>query len=236
MHKAPLAPDAKELHQFADFFSDSYFETKEKHPTAAYIRRQRQHRVKAVDECEARLLYVGPDVHAVQEFHRFVNVDGFAPRPSSPGILQFGVVRSAATVRWTWQGQTHSIFERRTDRSLPALESVWRATFGDTRPSGIEFLRGHIIGEFWDQPVVQYQPSVFAPTSEGWSTIVDGYHCSPSYDGMRSVIATDWFFALSMVFRIFGPSKAVIQYRTKMLRTIPIQRATLELGMNESTL
>jgi hypothetical protein len=236
MRKKQLAPGDTELHQFANFFSDEYFETKARHPTAAYVRRQRENRVRAEPACDARLLYVGPDVHVIQEFARFVTTKGFARTPSSLGTLQYGIVRNIARVRWNWQGQTHESFEVDKQHRLPALESLWRATFGDGKQSGLEFLRGHFVGEVWDQPYVQLQPWVFAPTATGWSSLVDGFHRTPAYDGMRAVIATDWFFSLAMVFRIFGPSKAAIPVRAPLLRTIPVTRAALALGMKSSTL
>lgn len=231
-----LRAGAPELKQFGDFFSEEYFETKGKHPTAAYVRRQRDHRVKATDTCAARMLYVGPDIHGVESFARFVTPQGFTTKPSSPGHVEYGVVRNIAPTRWRWEGQTHTTFEVRKERYLPELEALWRATFGDTRPSGLEFLRGHMMGEHWDQPYVQYQPWVFTSTPLGWSSLVDGYHRVPAYDGMRAVIATDWFHALAMVYRIFGPSEARIPLRAPMLRTVPVRRSLLDLTFKESTL
>jgi hypothetical protein len=77
---------------------------------------------------------------------------------------------------------------------------------------------------------------VLAPTSAGWSTLVDGVHDAPAYDGMRAVIATDWFFALAMVYRIFGPASVRIPYRAPLLRALPCLRGALALGMKESSL
>lgn len=236
MQKERLRPGAAELKQFGEFFSEEYFETKAKHPTAAYVRKQRDHRVKASTDCEARLLFAGPDVHAVQEFGRFVTPKGFSRHPSSPGTLQYGLVRNFAPTRWTWQGQTHPVFEVRKERHVPALEALWKEAFGDAKPSGLEFLRGYLTGEMWDQPYVQFQPWVLASTPPGWSMLVDGVHGAPAYDGMRAVIATDWFFALAMVYRIYGPSSARIPFRTPMLRALPVPRGTLALGMKASTL
>ncbi len=231
-----LRAGAAEIREFGEFFSEEYFATKAKHPTAAYVRRQREHRVKATDECDARLGYVGPDVHEIREFTRFLTPDGFSRRASSPGQLQFGVVRNIAPTRWTWQGQTHSEFEVRKERQVPALEALWKKTLGDKCPSGLEFIRGHLMGEQWDQPYVQFQPWVFAPTSPGWSTLVDGFHRPPAYDGMRAVIATDWFFSLAMVYRMYGPSSVTIPFRAPMLRALPVRRSVLDLGMNQSLL
>ena len=236
IHKERLTAGAAELRQFGAFFSEEYFETKGKHPTAAYVRKQRDHRVKAAAACEARLLVAGPDVHAVQEFGRFVTPDGFSRQASSPGTLQFGLVRNFAPTRWIWQGQTHPVFEVKKERHVPALEALWKETFGDANPSGLEFLRGYLAGEHWDQPYVQLQPWVLASTPPGWSMLVDGVHRPPAYDGMRAVIATDWFFALAMVYRIYGPSTASIPFRAPLLRALPVPRGTLALGMKESPL
>ena len=63
------------------------------------------------------------------------------------------------------------------------------------------------MGEAWDQPYVQLQPWAFMPTAEGWSTLVDGFHQYPGYDGMRAVIATDWFSSLAMVYRLYGSAR-----------------------------
>jgi hypothetical protein len=236
MRKERLTAGAAELRQFGEFFSEEYFEIKGKHPTAAYVRRQRDHRVPATAECDARLLYVGPDVHQIKEFQRHVTPNGFSRTPSSAGHLEFAVVRNIAPARWTWQGQTHTLFEVGTKRHVPDLESLWTQTFGDTHPSGLEFLRGYMMGEHWDQPYVQFQPWVLAPTSLGWSTLVDGVHAAPAYDGMRAVIATDWFFALAMVYRIFGPASVRIPYRAPLLRALPCQRGALDLGMKATSL
>ena len=236
MKKGRLQAGAPELRQFGEFFSEDYFETKAKHPTAAYVRRQRGHRVKTMDACEARLGYVGPDVHEVGEFNRFATPSGFSRQPSAPGQLQFALVRNIAPTRWTWQGQTHSRFEVRKEEHVPALEALWKKTVGDKCPSGLEFIRGHLMGEHWDQPYVQFQPWVFLPTSPGWSTLVDGAHRVPAYDGMRAVIATDWFFALAMVYRMYGPSSVRIPFRAPMLRALPVPRNVLDLGMKESLL
>jgi hypothetical protein len=234
--KRRLAAGAPELRQFAEFFSTDYFETKDKHPTAKYIMCQRARRVKAEDRCDAGLLYIGPDIHDVVEPSRFATPEGFSRTPSSPGTLQFGVVRNIAPTRWTWQGQTHSLFEVRKERQLPALRAIWRKTFGDTQPSALEFMEGYLMGQVWDQPYVQYQPWVFAPTTQGWSTLVDGYHRSPAFDGMRAVIATDWFSSLAMIYRLYEPSTVTIPFRAPMVRTIPVPRSALALGLRESTL
>jgi hypothetical protein len=234
--KERLAAGAPELRQFAEFFSDSYFETKEKHPTAKYVKCQRERRVKADDRCDARLLYIGPDIHQVREPSRFATPNGFTRLPSSPGTLQFSVIRNIAPTRWTWQGQTHSLFEVQTERYLPALRAVWQETFGDAQPSGLEFLEGHFMGEAWDQPYVQFQPWVFGSTAPGWSTLVDGFHHVPAYDGMRAVIATDWFAGLAMLYRLYDPSTVTIPFRAPMLRAIPVPRSALALGVRESTL
>jgi hypothetical protein len=236
IRKQRISAGAPELRHFGAFFSEKYFETKAQHPTAAYVRRQRDNRVKATPECAARLLYVGPDVHEVREVTRFVTPNGFSRAPSSPGILQYGLVRNIAPTRWTWQGQTHTRFEVKKDRHVPVLDALWKKTFGVACPSALEFLRGYMIGEVWDQPYVQLQPWVWAPTPPGWSSVVDGVHRAPAYDGMRGVIATDWFFGLAMVYRIFGPSSARIPFRAPMLRTLPVPRGTLALGMRESVL
>ena len=236
MKKQRLEPGAPELREFGEYFSEAYFETKGQHPTAAYIKRQRDRRVKAAPSCEARLLFAGPDVHSVAEFRRFVTATGFSRSPVSPGVLQFGLIRNIAPIRWTWQGQTHSAFDVDKGRLLPALEALWKATVGDAHPSAFEFLSAYVLGEQWDQPYVQLQPWVFTPTPDGWSTLVDGAHHAPAYDGMRAVIATDWFFSLAMVYRLFGPSSVRIPFRAPLLRALPVQRAALELGMQESTL
>ena len=233
--KEKLVAGAPELREFAEFFSEAYFDTKTKHPTAKYVMCQRARRVETADHCDARLLYIGPDVHEVREPSRFATPKGFSRVPSSPGTLQFSVIRNIAPTRWTWQGQTHSLFEVRKDRLLPALRAVWRKTFGDTQPSALEFMEGHMMGEAWDQPYVQYQPPVFTPTAPGWSTLVEGFHHTPAYDGMRAVIATDWFSTLAMVYRLYDPSTVTIPFRAPMLRAIPVPRSALALGIKETT-
>ena len=141
-------------------------------------------RVKTADRCNARLLYIGPDVHEIREPSRFATPKGFSRGPSSPGTLQFSVIRNIAPTRWTWQGQTHNLSEVRKDRLLPALRAVWRKTFGDTQPSALEFMEGHMMGEAWDQPYVQYQPPVFTRRS-GLVDTSRGIPPQPAYDGMR---------------------------------------------------
>ena len=91
------------------------------------------------------------------------------------------------------------------------------------------------MGEAWDQPYVQLQPWAFAPTAEGWSMLVDGFHRYPAYDGMRAVIATDWFSSLAMVYRLYDATSVRIPYRAPMLRAIPVHRPTLALGVREMT-
>jgi len=236
MTKERLRPGAPELNQFASYFSEAHFETKGKHPTATYVRQQRERRVRAAPRGDARLLFAGPDVHAVAEFRRFIGAEGFSARPGAPGELQFALVRNIAPIQWRWQGQTHSSFEVDSARLLPALRELWRATAGDTAPSAFEFLSRYALGEQWDQPYVQLQPWVFTPTPDGWSMLVDGAHHPPDYDGMRAVIATDWFFALAMVFRLYAPSTVRIPFRAPMLRALPVPRQTLELGFTESVL
>lgn len=236
VEKQPLRAGAPELKQFGSFFSEEYFNTKANHPTATYVRRQREQRVKAAPTCTARMLVAGPDVHTVQTFDRFMTTEGFSKNPVVPGTLQFGLVRNFAPTRWTWQGQTHSVFEVKKERHVPALTALWKETFGDGSASGLEFMSGLFIGEMWDQPYVQFQPWVLTATSPGWSMLVDGVHRVPAYDGMRAVIATDWFFALAMVYRIFGPSTAHIPYRAPMLRALPVPRWVLDLDVKQSTL
>ena len=92
------------------------------------------------------------------------------------------------------------------------------------------------MGEGWDQPYVQLQPWAFTPTAQGWSTLVDGFHQYPGYDGMRAVIATDWFASLAMVYRLYDSASVRIPYRAPMLRAIPVHRPTLALGYTESTI
>jgi len=238
IRKQRLAAGAPELREFASFFSDAYFETKAKHPTASYVMRERERArrgAKAAERCDARLLYIGPDVHQVRRFERFITADGFASAAATAGTLEAAIVNNIAPARWTWQGQTHSSFDVRK-RHLPELRAIWRKTFGDGAASALEFLEGHLLGEAWDQPYVQFQPWVFAPTSEGWSMLVDGAHQYPGYDGMRAVIATDWFSSLAMVYRLFDSTSVRIPYRAPMLRAIPVHRPTLALGVTELSL
>ena len=236
VRKERLGAGAQELKDFAAFFSEDYFATKAQRATASYIRQTRDRRVKATETCEARLLFAGPDVHAVGEFKRFITEAGFAGAPRSPGTLQFALVRHLARLRWTWQGQTHSSFEVGHERLLPALEALWKTSVGDSAPSGFQFLAHYALGEHWDQPYVQVQPWVFLPTPDGWSTLVDGFHHPPEFDGMRAVIATDWFTSLAMVLRLFGPSTVDLPPRTPLLRALPVSRPVLELGVKETTL
>jgi hypothetical protein len=93
-----------------------------------------------------------------------------------------------------------------------------------------------MMGEQWDQPYVQLQPWVFVPTAPGWSTLVDGIHGAPAYDGMRAVIATDWFHGLAMVYRMFDSATVSIPYRAPLMRAIPVTRAALDLGFATATL
>ena len=234
--KERLQPGAPELRQFASYFSEAHFETKGKHPTATYVRQQRERRVRAAPRGDARLLFAGPDVHSVGEFRRFIGAGGFSARPQAPGELQFALVRNIAPIQWTWQGQTHTSFQVDSARAVSALQKLWQATAGDTAPSAFQFLSRYALGEQWDQPYVQLQPWVFTPTPDGWSMLVDGYHHPPDYDGMRAVIATDWFFALAMVYRLYAPSTVRIPFRAPMLRALPVPRATLELGFTETVL
>jgi len=234
LRKQRVEPGAPELRQFAEFFSESYFETTTKHPTAQYLLNDRKRRVKADETCDARLLYIGPDVHTLGELSRFITSAGFAPRPRSAGSCPFGLVRNLGSVRWTWQGQTSTEFEVDIARHLPALRKLWREAFGDAHASAREFLEAHCVGQVWDQPYVQLQPWVLVPTAAGWSTLVDGIH-HPGCDGMRAVIATDWFYAVSMVYRLYGPAKVSIQSRAPMLRVLPVSRAALAMNIAEST-
>jgi hypothetical protein len=238
VRKQPLTDGAPELREFAAFFSEAYFETKSKHPTASYVVRQRERAkrgAKAAVRCDARLLTIGPDVHEVTSFSRFITASGFSAVAASPGTVDVAIVKNIAPAKWTWQGQTHSHFEVRK-RHLSALRSIWHKTIGDGQPSGLEFLEGHLMGEAWDQPYVQLQPWAFMPTAEGWSTLVDGFHQYPGYDGMRAVIATDWFSSLAMVYRLYGSTSVRIRYRAPMLRAIPVHRPTLELGVTQASL
>jgi hypothetical protein len=233
VRKQRLAPRAPELRQFAEFFSEAYFATKAKHPTATYVVQQRKHRVKADPSCDARLLYIGPDIHTVGELTRFITGDGFTRRARSPGTCQFGVVRNLGPVHWSWQGQTHTEFEVNVERHRPALRALWRAAFADGHRSALEFLEAYMIGQNWDQPYVQLQPWSFMATNVGWSTLVDGIH-GDGYDGMRAVIATDWFHALAMVYRLYTPSEVRIPPRAPLLRALPISRAALSVNISES--
>lgn len=234
--KERLQPGAPELRQFASYFSEAHFESKGKHPTATYVRQQRERRVRAAPRGDARLLFAGPDVHAVGTFRRFIGSEGFSVRPHAPGELQYALVRNIAPIQWTWQGQTHTTFQVDSARAVSGLRKLWQATAGDTAPSAFEFLSRYALGEQWDQPYVQLQPWVFTPTPDGWSMLVDGFHHPPDYDGMRAVIATDWFFALAMVYRLYAPSTVRIPLRAPMLRALPVPRATLELGFTETVL
>jgi hypothetical protein len=236
IQKQAASAGAPEVREFATFYSEEYFATKDQHPTAKYVRCQREHRVKTEASCPARLVYAGPDVHEVREFDRFIASDGFEKVANSAGVMQFAVIRNVAPTHWHWQGQTHSTFEVKKARHLTELDKLWRDTVGDAHPSAFEFLSAYLLGESWDQPFVQFQPWAFLPTAPGWSTVVDGYHGAPAYDGMRGVIATDWFHSLAMVYRMYGPAKVRLPFRAPMLRAVPVTRAALDLGMKESSI
>ena len=63
MRKQRLAAGAPELREFAAFFSDAYFETKAKHPTATYVVASvsaPKRGAKADEGCDARLLVHRP--------------------------------------------------------------------------------------------------------------------------------------------------------------------------------
>ena len=87
MRKQRLAAGAPELREFAAFFSDAYFETRAKHPTGTYVVRQRERAKAAPRPTHLRRapLYIGPDVHTVRPFGRFITPGGFSSKAASPG-------------------------------------------------------------------------------------------------------------------------------------------------------
>jgi hypothetical protein len=232
----PLTAGAEELRRFVDFYSEEHLKAKLKKPTGRYLQWQRDHRIKPADRCEARLLHVGPNVHRVKEFQRFITMRGFSRSAATPGTLQYAMVHNTANVRWTFQGQTTTTMKVDHGRYKRALERLWTEAFGETNQLALEFWLHYIGHSNWDEPLMVHAPLLLLTTSPGWSTLTDGVHAAPQYDGMRGLIDTDWYPALGMVYRLYGPGSVHLHYRAPLLRAIPVPRAILELPINETSL
>lgn len=211
-----------------DFFSRSYFAEKKIKPTAKYRKLITGAPASAPSPAEvSRLIYFGPRIHTVRRFTRFAGARGFTRAPETPGVLEYGLVRSIGPISAMWDGQ---YFTTRADdhgrRQQAQLERFFCRHFPELDSRATQASFGLVPRARRDEPFLLVTPTVFAATPPGWSSVVDGIHHSP-VDGQRGVISTDRFHPLPTVFRGYAPTSVEWSARAPILRTIPVERTML---------
>ena len=223
MTMASIRKAPEVVREFEDFFDNHYFALKKTKPTGKYRRLVREAATPAAATCEARVFFAGPDVHEVSSLRRFHGPRGVTPL-APPGVsLPTCTVRNVGRVDADWDGQAFTAERKDLNVAQRALARDWRAAGGRTSGDGYEFLNGYVYPPARDEPYWLVQPWVFAITSSGWSSVVDGAVAGGS-DGMRGLIRTDWFHTVSMVYRLYRPGRIVVRQGGPLLRFFPLPR------------
>lgn len=230
----PLAA-APEVGAFVPrFFDASYFAEKGTGPTGRY--RKLQAGLSSGEPSrrgDHHLAYVGPAVHRVAGGWRCAGPDGWSTWTGSKDqVLEQAIVRSDERLEACWDGYAMKVFRPRTKGSRERFDRLWRQVYGVEAEEARESFRSGFVKTPLDEPHLGIVPAVFVATPPGWSSIVDGFH-GAIHDGMRGVIATDAFGAVSTVYRFHRPGRLRIPKASPLFRVLPVPRALLRRPLRQ---
>lgn len=221
-----LAEHPQPLDAFVDFFDESYFAAKRSHPTGKYRRTFAKLDAEAASG-DAVLTALAPRACRTGYVARILTPRGFVR--DAARRIEYGVVRAVDGFAAHWDG--HAVSRRRISRDAraPSLDALWEARFGPAHPSAKAMLGASFVSLASGEPYIIHQPAAFFVTPPGWSAVVDGYRVN-EMDGMRGVIATDRFHALSNVWRLHALGRFAFPAGTPLLRILPMPRRLLRAG------
>lgn len=224
------------VRSFESFFDAPYFEMKKRRPTGKYRRMMRTtSSARVPTTCDADVYFGGPAVHTVSALTRFHGPAGVSTRAADGVALPHCTVRNTGAIDAFWDGQCFTREATALDDALRLFRRDWSAARG--RPSSVAFeaLAHYFHPAYRDDPYWLLHPWVFTVTPPGWSTVVEGSNVARC-DGMRGIIRTDRFHAVSMVYRMYGPGAVRVPRRAPLLRFFPIPRRLQDASVRTSTI
>jgi hypothetical protein len=226
----PLRRAPHVVRAFEAFFDAGYFEAHAVKPSAKYRRMVHgELEPEPAPAGVAQVFSAGPEVCSLSMLERIHGPAGVT-KAAGAAALQSCTVRNVGRLDAHWDGQTFTRAKIAVADGVAALARDWRAAGGNTSSDAYTFLQGYLYGPGRDESRWQLQPWVFTVTPPGWSTVVDGAAVG-GCDGMRGVIRTDRFHAVSMVYRVYAPGRVLVPRGAPLLAFLPIPRRLQHAGV-----
>lgn len=234
MRLTKLERELDAARSFLDYYDKSYLEEKMHHPTGRYRRMHARASKEVSPSCDARVAYFGPHVHKVKQFTRFANEEGVSRKPALPGDLDYVDICNGPPAKFSFDGNGTENIESGLAKYVASYERFFKKHFPDRPCPGVDdYLAAGSRGE----SILGLVPWAFTITPTGWSSVVDAYHhASIDADGMRGVIATDWFHTLGNVLKLHRAGTFTLKRGVPMMRILPIPRDLLKATWETKTL
>lgn len=218
---------------FIDYYDPSYQEEKRHHATARYRRMHTKSPREAAPSGDSRVTSFGPAVHKIRQFERFASDQGVTKTPVVPGDLDYADICNGPAAKFIFDGNSTEYIDTGLDKYVRPFEKFFEKHFPDRKgslPGVDDYLASGSRGE----AILGLVPWAFTATPTGWSTLVDAYnHPSLDADGMRGIIATDWFHTLGNVLQLHRPGKFTIRKGVPIMRLLPVPREMLKMSWSE---
>jgi hypothetical protein len=249
---APLAPGlafertplrvAKEIGRaHVAFYDAAYFAKKRDDVTRKYrrlisARDAHERELDPAAPTSARLVDTGSAPIDLASVDRFLGPRSTLASASSPdgARLAHAIVKNIVPFRARFDGHTLAVDadEHALAAAARAIESTWRAAFGDAflrkHKGALLYLTKYFTPHPPGEPHFFVKPPAFIQTPTGWSTLLEPIH-GDGYDILRGVVRTDRFFATPAVFALHGSDRAIhVPAGAPLLRLLPVRRDLLE--------
>lgn len=212
------------------FYSSAYLDKRKAGGISGDYRRMVAHEMTDQWDSVRRpeLVFAGPDVHAIESFHRFATAAGVTDIAPTGCDVRFVVVRNLARLSGCFDGIAVRDLAFEGAAIMAEARAQWIALFGE---AGARLFDGlTVYANSLDPPRIEPQLLIhtlaFVRTPPGWSSVLDSLHIQAA-EGLRGVQSTDTFYGLGTLLQFVQSMPFTIEAGAPLLRVLPVPRAAL---------
>jgi hypothetical protein len=218
-----LDKSPKEAERLADFFDDSYFETRAEKLVTGRYKRLPHAEDASPSKGDCKVIDLGNAPYTVGRFEKFITAKGVVLDSKLSTQFEYVALTAQFPVQIDWDG-----FRWKPDfRDLAGYEefkSRWERVVGEKAKSVVSIFEVSVLPGEAMEPFFNVIPWVMFKTPPGWSSILDGTHASDR-DGLRGVVATDIFHQIVAPYRIVSTGTVKIDVGESIGRILPIPKS-----------